>query len=85
MGDLSALFAPERIAVVGATDRDGSVGRAIMENLLDGFAGEIVPVNPSKSEVFGISAVDAIGDTDADLAVVVVPLFHHPLSCPRNV
>jgi len=73
MGELSALFAPERIAVVGATEREGSVGRAIMQNLLDAFEGEVVPVNPSKSAVFDLPAVDGVGDADADLAVVVVP------------
>ncbi|WP_144900915.1 acetate--CoA ligase family protein [Halobellus captivus] len=73
MGALSTLFAPGRIAVVGATDREGSVGRAIMENLLDSFAGEVVPVNPSREEVFGRSAIDSVGDADADLAVIVVP------------
>ncbi|WP_336023046.1 acetate--CoA ligase family protein [Halobellus salinisoli] len=73
MGELSALFAPERIAVVGATEREGSVGRAIMENLLDAFEGEVVPVNPSKTSVFDLPAVDAIGEANADLAVVVVP------------
>jgi len=73
MGELSALFSPERIAVVGATERAGSVGRAIMENLLDSFAGEVVPVNPSHEEVFGIPTLDDVAAADADLAVVVVP------------
>ncbi|MFA1611099.1 acetate--CoA ligase family protein [Halobellus rubicundus] len=73
MGELSELFAPERIAVVGATDRDGSVGRAIMENLLDSFVGEVVPVNPKRESVFDRPARDGVGETDADLAVIVVP------------
>ncbi|WP_311172841.1 acetate--CoA ligase family protein [Halobellus ordinarius] len=73
MGELSELFAPERIAVVGATDREGSVGDAIMRNLLDSFAGEVVPVNPSRESVFGRTALDSVGEADADLAVVVVP------------
>ncbi|RLM59223.1 CoA-binding protein [Halobellus sp. Atlit-31R] len=73
MGELSELFSPERIAVVGATEREGSVGQAIMENLLESFAGDVVPVNPSHEEVFGIPALDDIADASADLAVVVVP------------
>jgi acetyltransferase len=71
--DLSALFAPDRVAVVGATDRDGSVGRAVFENLLDGFDGEVVPVNPTRETILGHRCVDGVGDVDADLAVVVVP------------
>jgi acetyltransferase len=74
MGNLDTLFSPERVAVIGATESGGSVGRAIMENLLDGFDGEVVPVNPSAEEVFGLSAVDSIADVpEVDLAVVVVP------------
>ncbi|SEO97337.1 acetyltransferase [Halogranum amylolyticum] len=73
MGDLSELFAPGRVAVVGATEREGSVGRAIVENLMEDFDGEVVPVNPKYDEVFGLPAVADVGETDADLAVVVVP------------
>ncbi|MEF8881146.1 MAG: acetate--CoA ligase family protein [Halapricum sp.] len=74
MGNLETLFSPERVAVIGATESEGSVGRAIMENLLDGYEGEILPVNPNAEEVFGLSAFDSVLDAPtADLAVVVVP------------
>ncbi|GAB3311500.1 acetate--CoA ligase family protein [Haloplanus salinarum] len=72
MGGLSPLFAPDRVAVVGATERPGSVGRALVENLAD-FDGEVVPVNPNYETVCGLPARDRVGDTDADLAVVAVP------------
>jgi len=73
MGALSELFAPERVAVIGATESDGSVGRAITANLLAEFDGEVVPVNPNYDEVLGLPCVDDVGEADADLAVVVVP------------
>jgi acetyltransferase len=73
MGELSELFAPERVAVVGATEREGSVGRAIMRNLLDSFDGTVVPVNPNYEAVFEIPTVGDVAAADADLAVVVVP------------
>ena len=73
MGGLSGLFSPDRIAVVGATDREGSVGRAVMRNLRSGFDGTVLPVNPGRESVFGVSALDSVADADADLAVVVVP------------
>ncbi|QGN06987.1 CoA-binding protein [Halorhabdus sp. CBA1104] len=74
MGQLDTLFAPERVAVVGATESDGSVGRAIMENLLDGYVGDVVPINPSSEDVFGLECYDTLTDVDGiDLAVVVVP------------
>ena len=69
MGELSELFAPETVAVVGATEREGSVGRAIMDNLVADFDGTVVPVNPNYDEVLGIPCVSDIGAADADLAV----------------
>jgi len=76
MGSLSALFAPESVAVVGATDREGSVGRAILTNLRDDYEGRIVPVNPSRESVLGFDCypdVRSVPDGPPDLAVVVVP------------
>ncbi|MCU4924782.1 acetate--CoA ligase family protein [Halobacteria archaeon AArc-dxtr1] len=74
MGGLSALFAPETIAVVGATDREGAVGRAVLENLRGDFDGEVIPVNPNREEVLGFSCYpDMASAPAADLAVVVVP------------
>jgi len=74
MGRLSALFDPEAVAVVGATDREGAVGRAILENLRDGFDGEVVPINPSREAVLGLECYpDAKSAPPIDLAVVVVP------------
>ncbi|TMT86062.1 CoA-binding protein [Haloterrigena sp. H1] len=74
MGRLSALFDPETVAVVGATDREGAVGRAILENLRDGFDGEVVPINPSREAVLGLECYpDAKSAPPIELAVVVVP------------
>ena len=76
MTDLSGLFSPTRVAVIGATDREGSVGRALLENLA-AFDGEVLPVNPDRESVLGLTASPTIGavpDPGAiDLAVVVVP------------
>jgi acetyltransferase len=73
MGALTELFAPERVAVVGATESEGSVGRAVMANLTAEFTGEVVPVNPNYDEVMGLPCVASVAEADADLAVVVVP------------
>ncbi|MFB6073996.1 MAG: acetate--CoA ligase alpha subunit [Haloarculaceae archaeon] len=74
MGRLSTLFAPDRVAVVGATDSDGSVGRAITANLLDTFEGTVFAVNPNKEEVLGLTCHDSIAEIeDVDVAVIVVP------------
>ena len=74
MGTLATLFAPRRVAVVGATDREGSVGNAVLQNLVRDFDGEVIPVNPSTSEVAGMQCYDSVTDVDpVDVAVIVVP------------
>jgi acetyltransferase len=73
MGTLATLFAPERVAVVGATDREGSVGHAVTDHLVREFEGEVVAVNPNRETVLGLDCLDGIADAgDVDLAVVVV-------------
>jgi len=68
-----ALLHPDRVAVVGATDREGSIGRAVLTNL-DSFDGDVVPVNPSRDEVLGYPCVPSLEQAGpVDLAVVVVP------------
>ncbi|MFC6717284.1 acetate--CoA ligase family protein [Natrialbaceae archaeon GCM10025810] len=74
MGRLSELFAPDAVAVVGATDREGAVGRAILENLRADFAGEVIPINPNRESVLGLECYpDVESAPPFDLAVVVVP------------
>jgi acetyltransferase len=77
MGRLSTLFGPERVAVIGASESEGSVGRAITSNLLASYEGEVLAVNPNAEEVLGLPCHDDIGAVDSpetvDVAVVVVP------------
>ena len=70
---LAAVFAPRRVALVGASDRPGSVGRLLWDNLA-GFPGEVVPVGPA-DRVGGQVAYPALGDVpgEVDLAVVATP------------
>ncbi|NHX36742.1 MULTISPECIES: acetate--CoA ligase alpha subunit [Halolamina] len=72
--DTGGLFAPERVAVIGATEREGSIGAAIIQNLAD-FTGDVVPVNPSRDTVFGQPCYPDVASVPdpVDLAVVVVP------------
>nr|WP_303646845.1 acetate--CoA ligase [Haloarchaeobius salinus] len=71
--DFSALFEPDRVAVVGATDREGAIGRVVVENLRTSFEGSVVPVTSRADSVLGLHAVDDVADADADLVVVVLP------------
>lgn len=73
---LTPLFAPASVAVVGASERPGSAGRRLMDNLASGgFRGEIHPVNPRHARIMGRRAWAGVEDLPApvDLAVVVSP------------
>jgi acyl-CoA synthetase (NDP forming) len=52
--NLDKIFQPNSIAVVGASERKGSVGAALMHNLIKrGFAGDIFPINPKHKKLWG--------------------------------
>jgi acetyl coenzyme A synthetase (ADP forming)-like protein len=70
------LLAPASVAVVGASRRAGTIGHAVLRNLLAGdFAGPVYPINPSASAVAGVRAYPSLRDVPdrVDLAVLVVP------------
>ena len=73
---LDAIFAPKHVAVIGATEKAGSVGRTLLWNLISNpFGGTVFPVNPKRPSVLGIKAypsIAAVPET-VDLAVVVTP------------
>ncbi len=71
---LDFLFAPRTVAVIGATEKEGSVGRAVMENL-KGFGGTVYPVNPNHSSVLGLKSFRSAADLPVavDLAVIATP------------
>ena len=73
---LDAIFAPRHVAVIGASEQEGSVGRTLLWNLISHpFGGTIFPVNPKRKNVLGIHAYDTVGDVPAqvDLAVIATP------------
>jgi acyl-CoA synthetase (NDP forming) len=73
LNGLDAVFTPRRVAVVGASERDGTVGRLIWDNLMT-FPGDVLPVSRTHS-VFGRRAYRAVADLpgEIDLVVVAVP------------
>ncbi len=74
MEELDVFFNPKSIAVVGASPRVGSVGRAILENLISSYRGEIYPVNPKYDEILGLKSYPSISSIPEppDLAVITV-------------
>jgi acetyltransferase len=73
---LDVIFSPKSVALIGATEREGSVGRTILWNLMtNSFGGTIFPINPKRPSVMGIKAYASIGDIPekVDLAIIVTP------------
>jgi len=73
---LDAIFFPKTIALVGATDRPGSVGHTVLSNLCSHpFGGTVFPVNPKRRNVAGIPSYPYVGSVpeQIDLAVVTTP------------
>jgi acetyltransferase len=78
---LDSLFAPRSIAVVGATERAGTVGRAILWNLLHGsYQAKVYAVNPNHPEVLGNKTYKRVAEIPetVDLAVVATPAWSVP-------
>ncbi len=78
---LDAMFAPNSVAVIGATDRAHTVGRTVLENLLQGrFQGKVYAVNAKHEEVLGLKAYKNIRDISrpVDLAVIATPAVTVP-------
>jgi acetyltransferase len=73
---LDHIFTPQSVAVVGATEKEGSVGRTVLWNLISSpFGGTVFPINPKRSNVLGLKAyasLSAVPDP-VDLAVIVTP------------
>ncbi len=78
---LDSIFAPKSVAVIGATETVGSVGRTIVWNLISSsFGGTIYPVNPKRSSILGIKAYPTLSAVPevVDLIVVVTPATSIP-------
>ena len=70
----SVLLSPRSIAVIGASDRPGSVGSTITSNLIKSFKGRILPISPTRDTVFGRKAYKSVLEAPGriDLAVIVI-------------
>jgi acetyltransferase len=73
---LDAIFRPASLAIIGATDRPGSVGRTVVENIRKaGFPGLFYPINPQRKEVLGVRAYPSLAAAPGgvELAIIVTP------------
>lgn len=73
--DLRPVLEPQSVAVIGASRQPGSVGYAVLQNLLMGrFTGVVYPVNPNARSICGVRAYPSVLDIPdtVDLAVIIV-------------
>ncbi len=86
--NLQFLFRPESLAVIGASERPGSVGATVFRNLLEGgFPGPVWPVNPKRRTVAGRFAYPDVETLPAvpHAAVVCTPRTRFRGSSQRSV
>ena len=69
----SVFLSPKSIAIIGASDKEGSVGRAITSNIMKGYTGKIFPISPTRDVVFDKKAYKNVLEVpeEIDLAVIV--------------
>src|ERR1039457_4459317 len=73
---LESIFRPNSVAVIGASNRVGTVGHDLFRNiLLSGYSGTLYPVNPKAASIAGVHAYTSVGEIpdNIDLALIMVP------------
>jgi acetyltransferase len=78
---LHQFFAPETIAVIGASTNEQKLGYSVFSNIINGgFPHTAVPINPKAAEIMGVKAYPDVGSVpfSIDLAVIVIPYAHVP-------
>ena len=81
---LDPLFLPQSVAVIGASERAGSVGRSVLWNLLSSpFGGTVFPVNSKRPNVLGIKAYPSIRDLPDKVDLVVITTRDRLRRCSR--
>ena len=75
LGDIRIMLNPKTVALIGATEREESIGRTVMENLLLSDKRKIFPVNPGRKSILGIDCYPDIASIPEkiDLGIVVTP------------
>ena len=76
IASLRHVLTPASVAVIGASRRPGSVGRAILRNIIDdGFSGRVYAVNPTAAELDGVPCLSSAAalPEEVDLAVIAAP------------
>lgn len=76
------FFKPEAVAVIGASDKEGSIGQVLVHNLIQGgFPGAIYPINRNYPQIHDLTAYPAISAVPGpvDLAIIAIPIRDVPV------
>jgi len=76
MNGLDAIFSPESVAIIGASNTPGKVGHDIFANILSGrYQGTLYPVNPKAKSILSVKAYPTITDIPdrVDLGIIILP------------
>ena len=76
MNPLKSIFEPKTVAVIGASNKEGSVGYALIRNMIgSGFKGTVYPINFRHKSIYGVRSYAKLSDTrdQIDLAIIATP------------
>ena len=76
MNGLDAIFSPESVAIIGASNTPGKVGHDIFANILSGrYHGTLYPVNPKAKSILSVKSYPSISDIPdrVDLGIIILP------------
>src|SRR5271157_2709752 len=70
---VASFFSPASVALIGATDREGSVGCTVLRNLQNAaYKGRVFPVNPKRTEIFGLPCYPSVAAIPGPVELVIV-------------
>ena len=75
--NLNRMFKPRQVAVVGASEKKGTIGNALIRNLIEGgFSGTLLPVNPKHKTIHGHECFGSVSalEMGVDLAIIATPI-----------
>lgn len=79
--NLKRMMRPQQVAVVGASEKAGTIGDVLMKNLMEGgYPGAVLPVNPKYQDIDGLRAYNSVSELDpgVDLAIIATPIHTVP-------
>ena len=79
MNSFKSLFAPESVAVIGASRDPEKLGFAVLNNLIEGgYEGRLYPINPKADEILGEKAYASLTDVPPERGIEIVDVFRRP-------